>query len=361
MKNQFIIQEYDNEDTSQIHPSLNLVIVTGKIISFFDGRDWWFSEAIDKEVGTEEFQYLRKQSIIEILPKDEDCLTCLLSTGGLNLYDKKVINHCFLINVKLEDKVPYFFVSLGYPDMLTKRSLHNTLNIDNKYFLAIGGKNDSGWLKDCEVFNQQSKKWEAFPSMICARSNFDSVILNKKIFVYGGFSLKECFSEILIEYCEFNTELNKNKWEAIKIENTSLPLACSKLFKYKEDKLLIIGGCDKTKLRNEVYEFDYVNNQIGKVTELKNGRTNFHLLPEQNNLFILGGSFKYEFTDKNGTTISNYIEKIDLKNLNTEKDITEYNMSYQLEIVNNLGNKLDQQYYDPGFSLSASLLLKEIK
>jgi hypothetical protein len=361
MTNQFIIQEYDVEDKGRdLEQKTNLAIITGKIISFFNGVDWWFNEIVDRESGTEEFQFLRKQSIIEIPPKEKDCVSSLLSTGGLNLIDKKVTNHCFLINIKLEDNIPYYILSLGYPDMMIKRCLHNLINVRDKYFLAIGGKNDNEWLSSCEMFNYESKKWEPFPNLNSARSNFDSILINNNVFVFGGFCSKDVFSENPIEFFNFNSnDIKNNKWEIVKTTNSFLSLACSRLYKTTENRLIILGGCDKNSTNKYIYQFDPDNNNISKLGELNFGRTNFHYLGINDTLYIVGGSFKLEYSGKNYSIITNFIEKINLNYMNDKKELQEFNCSEQLTILENYGNEIDKQYYDHGFSLSASLIIKE--
>lgn len=359
MTNQFIIQEYDVDEKVQVKGEQNkLAIFTGKIISFFNGLDWWYNEIVDRESGTEEFQFLRKQAIIEIPPKEKDCISTFLSTGGLNLTERKVTNHCFLINVKIEDNVPYYILSLGYPDMISKRCLHNLININNKFFLAVGGKNDNQWLNSCEIFNYESKKWENFPSLKSARSNFDSVLVNNKIFVIGGFCEKDKFSENFIEYInlDFN-DIMKNKWDTLKTSISSL--ACSRIYNTNENKFIIFGGCNKNTTIKDIYQFDLTNLNLSKVGELNFGRTNFHYLGVNNTLYVLGGSFKIEYSGKNYSKITNFSEKIDLNKLNEIKELQEYDCSEQLSILENYGNDYDKQYYDHGFSLSASLIVKD--
>lgn len=291
-----------------------MVLLVGTVICEFDGNDWTYYPLIDQDKISDLIISLKCPSLLQIPPKTEQTVTTFLLTGGFDTIKKATSKLCLTINRNQSDNKEEVFYSLnfGYNDMITPRFVHKTVNINDKYFLSIGGKNNSGWLNECELFVYESRKWIVFDKMNSKRSNFDAILLNQKIYVFGGFENVNKFSNHLVEVCDFSNTNNLSaiKWKALNVNFPSI--ACCRVLKSNEqNNIFLIGGCDENVMKKELYSFDTQKNELKQVGILNTPRANFHTLYENNDLYIIGGTFK-NTSDINNVS-SNYIEKFDMK------------------------------------------------
>jgi hypothetical protein len=290
-----------------------MLILIGTVICEFDGNDWTFFPLIDQDKIGDLVISLKCPSLLEIPPKTEQAVKTFLLTGGFDTNKKATSKLCLTLNVNQSDNKDELFYSLnfGYNDMITPRFLHKTVNIDDKYFLSIGGKSNSGWLDDCELFLYESRKWIPFDKMNTKRSNFDALFLNKRVYVFGGFENVNKFSNNLIEVCDFSNTNNLStiKWKVISVNFPSLA-CCRVLNSNQQNNILLIGGCDEHQIKKELYSFDTHKNELKQLGSLNTPRANFHTLHDKNELFIIGGTYKNTNDVNNIST--NYIEKINL-------------------------------------------------
>lgn len=305
-----------NNQQSTKQGKSKMLLLIGTVICEFDGNDWTYFPLIDQDKISDLVISLKCPSLLEIPPKTQLSLKTILLTGGFDSLQKNTSKLCLTINLNQSDNKEEFFYSLnfGYNDMIKPRYLHKTVNIDNKFFLSIGGKNNTGWLDDCELFLYETRKWIPFDKLNSRKSNFDALQLNKKVYVFGGFENTNKFSNSTIEVCDFNitNDVSSIKWKVI---NVKFPLlaSCRVSNSNQENHLLVLGGCDENQIKKEVYSFDTQKNEFNIVACLNTPRANFHLLNNKNELFIVGGTFKNTNDINNIST--NFIEKLDLNTL----------------------------------------------
>ncbi|EGR32084.1 hypothetical protein IMG5_096980 [Ichthyophthirius multifiliis] len=74
--------------------------------------------------------------------------------------------------------------------MLYKRCLHASVLIENKLYI-IGGKGSGNQiLSSCEIYDIESGKKEELNSLNEARCNFQAIVLQDFIYVFGGVNEK---------------------------------------------------------------------------------------------------------------------------------------------------------------------------
>jgi len=310
------VEVIENNLQSMKETKSKMLLLIGTVICEFDGNDWTYFPLIDQDKIGDLVISLKCPSLLQIQPKTGQIVKTLLLTGGFDLNKKATSKLCLTINANQSENKDDLFYSLnfGYNDMITPRFLHKTVNIDDKYFLSIGGKNNSGWLDECELFLYESRKWIVFDRMNTKRSNFDAVLLNKRVYVFGGFENVNKFSNHLIEVCDFSNTNNLSaiKWKVINVNFSSLA-SCRVLKLNQQNNILLIGGCDENQIKKELYSFDTQKNEFKQLTCLDTPRANFHTLNDKNELFVIGGTFKNTNDVNNIST--NYIEKIDMTTL----------------------------------------------
>ena len=130
--------------------------------------------------------------------------------------------------------------------MSNGRMGHKMFYYENKAY--VFGGNDASYLKKCEVYDIQKDEWSQLPEMKQPLSQYSGQIVQKKIYLFGGFvepnlekvsNVFECF------------DIENNKWEEnFKLKRTLglkkecvFPLAKSSCLNYEEN-LFIFGGGD---------------------------------------------------------------------------------------------------------------------
>ena len=342
---EFKISEWkDDDDDSNKQENITkdngrLIILIGTLICEYNGDNWTYFPLVDQDKISDQIISLRCPALLEIPHKTDDVVNTLLLSGGFDSTKNQTSKQCFTIN-KYQSKKDeqYYSLNFGYSDMIIPRFLHKTLNIDNKYFLTIGGKNDNSWLDDCEVFNFESRKWINFEKMNSKRSNFDAIYINKKVFVFGGFESFEKFSSNSIEMCDFNlNDISVIKWKVI---NIKFPLLSScKVTKANFDnKLMIIGGCDENSVKNHIYLFDVDKYDFKILSNLTVSRANFHYFKDDDSFICIGGSFIKLYGIEN--KVSNFIEKTNLSTMKSE--LINFD---QIDFLNKIGYFIEENYF----------------
>jgi hypothetical protein len=250
---------------------LSLFILYNEILFAYDGDSWSQVYISDINLPGTDFRFLKKPSMIEIPPLKNAHKSFLVS-GGFNPQQKSFSKTNFLINIIKSEVNSYdALLDFKYSDMMTNRFLHAGINIENKFVILIGGKNEKGWLNSCEFLNLSSGEWKEFPCMSNSRANFDCILFSENnkhlLYAYGGYAGVGNFSENLIEVCEVNmNSMVNSKWSPLKINNKieNLPKVCSRIIKY-DDNILIVGGSDGKHLLNNIYELDIQNNEINSL------------------------------------------------------------------------------------------------
>jgi len=363
-----------------------LFILYNECLFIFDGEKWIQIYINDINLQGTEFRNLKRPAMAEII-LNGNYNKSFLVTGGLEMTTFSFVKTVYTLNIKSsvesvepdntkdsKNQITYdCLLDFKYGDMKTSRFLHNMLNIDNKFMLVIGGKNDKGWLKDCEALDITTGEWFKIPELNYPRANFDCLLYNNDgkytIYSYGGFESVGKFPEFLIETCDINLSSNSQKfsnWKNIKLRSSDdvnvldrMPKICNRLVQYDQN-ILIFGGSDGKHLLQEVFELDPDTNEVNPLGYLISPRNNFHLLYKEGDIFVVGGSCK-EFYHENDL-IQNYSErfsfnlagKVEAQDIPVLKDIFLYTFE-------NLGIDHREFLNEPGFPYSASVVSKKLK
>jgi len=359
-----------------------LLILYHELIFIYDGQKWGQLYINEINLPDTDFKNLKRPGIVEISPKiiGKDFLKSFVVTGGFNPITKTCVKTVYMLNFKknkLFDEhnkteiVTYdCLLDFKYGDMKTNRYLHASINVENRFLLLIGGKNEKDWLNSCEYLDLNTGKWEDFSPLKSARANFDSCYIvdqknnRKSIFLYGGFNGPNNYAENLIEF--YNIEINSSgklkldEWKNLKIVNESglnLPKISARFVNYDEN-ILIIGGSDGKHMLKNVYELDLTNGEINKLGELKTPRNNFHVLLRDDYIHLVGGSAnKYVYTEYE---IENYVEMFtfDLSNRVESTNVAALEEIF-LFPIRNFGIDEYEFRQEPGFPYSSSLITKK--
>jgi hypothetical protein len=368
---------FSTSDTDNI-----LFILYRELIFIYDGQKWGQLYINDINMPDTDFKNLKKPGIVEITPKisGKDFIKSFVVTGGFNPDTKTCVKTVYILNFKKNKQYDTLYkteidtydclLDFKYGDMKTNRYLHASINIDNRFLLLIGGKNEKNWLDSCEYLDFNTGKWEDFSPLKSARANFDSCYMvdqkcNKKsIFLYGGFNGLNTYADNLIEFCnlEINSsgKLKLDEWKNLKIVSGSdlnLPKISARFVRYDEN-ILIIGGSDGKHMLKNVYELDPSNGEINKLGELKTPRNNFHVLLRDDYIHLVGGSAnKYVY---NEDEIENYVEMFtfDLSNRIESTNVASFKEIF-LFPIRNFGINEYEFIQEPGFPYSSSLITKK--
>jgi hypothetical protein len=366
-------------DQDYSFPSVNdndnvLYILYNEVIFMYDGEKWGQIYISDANLPGTEFRNLKKPAMAEISTSNNNYAKSFIVTGGLDMTNFSFAKTVYLLNIRTANKDQYdCLLDFKFGDMKVGRFLHNIVNLRNKYLIVIGGKNEKGWLKECEVLDLITGEWSEFPAMNSPRANFETLLYNFSdeegkytLYSYGGFESVGKFPQYLIETCEVNLNpKNKNpkfsNWKNLTLESdliVKMPKICARLVQYDQN-ILIIGGSDGKHLLNEVFELDPDSNEVNALGKLISPRNNFHLLYKEGDVYVVGGSCKEFYYDKD--LINNYVEKftfnlagkVESEDIPILKDIFLYTFD-------NLA--IDQREFisEPGFPYAASVVSKKL-
>ena len=159
----------------------------------------------------------------------------------------------------------------------------NLINYNNNIIL-ISGKNT----EKVELFDIKNNKWEYLKQLNEKRSEFNSLIINNKLYICFGYDYDNKKYINNIEFLDLNT---KEEW--IKI-NYNLNIKFHTIFNYYENNnndIYILGG----EIDNEI------NNNLIKIIINENNNNNKVFVLDNNNKEYFNAKFKeisYEFFDK---------------------------------------------------------------
>jgi hypothetical protein len=358
-----------------------LFILYNEIIFMFNGQKWGQIYISDVNMPDTEFKYLKKPGLVEISSGlGEESAKIFLVTGGFIPESKSCVKTVYLLNFKestVQDELSKkestsidCHLDFKFADMKTSRFLHGSVNIEDKFVLVLGGKNEKEWLSSCEYLDLNSGKWHEFSSLNYPRANFD--FLNyfdlkkntSRIYVYGGYSKINTFAENLIEYIDIENvsgELKKTEWKILSLsydKTLNLPKISTRLVRYDEN-ILIVGGSDGKHMLKDIFEMDD-SFEINKVGELNTPRNNFHYLLKEGDVYAVGGSCnKFSYQDD---LIDNYVEKFTF-NLSNKIESTNIPAIRDLFLlaIQNLSISEFEFTNEPGFPYSSSIMTKQFK
>jgi hypothetical protein len=347
------IPKFDLMDTNN-----ELIILVNMSILIYNGTEWKSILINDIKLPNSGIENLLKPSLCEIYnSKEKKNEKVLILTGGFNLNEKSSSKTTFVLNLNNEK----CFLDLKYEDLNYARFMHGSINIKNKFILVFGGKNEKNFVLKNEILDINEKKWKNFPDLISAKANFSYCVINENnLFLYGGFEANGKYCENKLTKCEINVEnFEKSVWKNLilkgkNIEN--LPLACAGMFS-NDDNIIICGGTNGKEIIDSIFEINTNDETVEEIGKLKQARSNFHVLMNNENFFLVGGNLK-EFKNNNNNEIENYIEKFSF-DLNNEIIGNLINVKID-DIFSDLKMKDKINYFknEPGFSFCASLMSK---
>lgn len=364
----------NTESKSNIYPTLDdsnkvLIVIFNSVLYIFDGVRWSYIIVNELNLPDTDFSLLKKPALTEIFLQNNFTKNLVVS-GGFIPSKKQIVKTLFMLNFKKTNDNSYnCLLDFKYMDMSENRYLHSSMNINNKYILIIGGKNEKDWLKSCEYLEISSGKWNKFADMHSERANFDSLIYvdsyknTKTLYVYGGYSGMNVFSPNLVEYCELSY-FPTCEWKTLNLPSSlDLPRICTRIIQY-DLNILIVGGSNGKHLLNSVYEIDVQEKHptCSQIGELLISRSNFHYLLKEGDIILLGGSSNKFLKDDNGE-IQNYIEKftfnlsnkIESETFPVKNDI----LTLPLKILG-LKDLEDELLNEPGFPYSSSIITDKL-
>lgn len=346
---------YDNDNI--------LLIITNMTLYLFDGTMWLNIIINDINLPGNNFASLKCPSIIELFNINKDYSKVLMVTGGFNFGVKSASKTVFVLNMKKSQCQ----LDFKYSDIKTRRYLHGSANIFNKYALIIGGRNEKDFLTSCEYLSFDKKEWNDFPQLPSPRANFSVGVMNSKVYLYGGYCSLGEFSDKTIEVCDINIEdISKSIWKSLTIkcnEPSLIPKLNISLIPY-ENNMIICGGTNGHQILDRIFEieFDSMSNDIVKMTllgKLKTPRSSYHSFMKDGEFYLVGGSWKTINFDDNKTHINNYTEKFtfDLNNNITSLFIPVASDDIIQPLIH-LGLNIAEYKQEPGLPLSCSIITK---
>jgi len=174
-------------------------------------------------------------------------------------------NHeIFLKSFYLYDELRGGLIPLA--NMEIPRSRHSMVSIEDKLWIyAIGGENNNGISKSCEVYDAKENCWKKEPCLIEPRCGHSSCFINDKIYVVGGWNEKYLDS---IE----KFDLFEKEWEIVKLSkknNCLKPLQSAGLISLNDHEILIFGGYKEgEELSKNSYVFDLKKLTVEKGKDL---------------------------------------------------------------------------------------------
>lgn len=260
-----------------------------------------------------------------------------LVSGGISLFQNQLMgtSDCYFLNIKEDGQMDV----TKAPSLLQGRHLHSSVSyIDkiNKKTLvyAIGGKYEDQWLNSCEVFDTSKEKWEPIASMKNPRAQFGACILDKKIYVLGGFeNYGGAMAKINIEVFD----VDSNIWSEFKLQDGNVNLAGLSLVPVDNKHFAIVGGSTGD---NVTTTFSLINVATGAVIPLKSllfPAVHAYTILKEDHLYVMGGLLsqgicqKYSFKDRSWEECENYLSIV--QSLTEEGGVPEAEMLLKPYVV----------------------------
>jgi serine/threonine protein kinase/ankyrin repeat protein len=184
----------------------------------------------------------------------------------------------------------------------SKRSSHSSVVVGRRLFL-FGGQRNSNWFNDMYILDLDKYEWTKVPDSENAptpRSEHAATAVDDKIWIFGGFDGSNRLNDL------YTFDTNTLKWTKINIVGKDVPIGRSghKMVRYGTSTVYIFGGIDdQGNYSNELYVFDANQNPVemkwikttGEVPDVRA----FHSMDVINGLiWIYGGyAFKNYYND----------------------------------------------------------------
>jgi N-acetylneuraminic acid mutarotase len=350
----FDLMDNDNE----------IIILVNMAIFTFDGNKWNSILINDSKLPNSDVGNLLKPSLAEIYQPKEKKEKLLILTGGFNTNQKSSSKTTYVLNLKTDSQ--NCFLDLKFDDLNYSRFMHCSVNIQNKFILVIGGKTEKNFVTKNEILDINEKKWKNFPELLNPKANFSFCLINENnLFLYGGFEANGKYAENKLTNCLIDVnDFNKSIWKNINLKGDDLnllPLACINLIP-NDDNFYICGGSNGKEIIDLIFEINPTEETVEKIGKLNTPRSNYHMLMNNGNYFLIGGNVKEFKKNENNTELTNYIEKFsfDLNN-----DIIGSLISIKSDDIIkplldlNIIKSINMYKQEPGFPFSASLLSKK--
>ena len=216
---------------------------------------------------------------------------------NININSKNKINYKKKYAIEFKDKMPSF------------KSYHSILFYDDNLYVIGGFDNNQKASNECFYFYYKNKEWHDLPKLNIPRGNSSICLYNKSIlYLFRGKNNEGQLNTI--EYLNLK-ETDKKIWKIINVVDYGcvwnyVSNSCNVVL--EENKILIFGGEDETKLYKESFLFEVKTNNIYRGMDLK--------IPAAFNgqgIFNNGKIYGFDFKNKNGD-YEHKIHIFDIKN-----------------------------------------------
>ncbi len=163
--------------------------------------------------------------------------------------------------------------------MSTARSSFQTVVLNGKIY-AIGGYDGNAYTNTVEVYDQATNKWKFLSPMLVPRSNFQVGVIDNKIYTIGGYvgsnksNIVEVYDPVI------------NKWSQLApmpIERASFQLEIIK------GKIYVMGGYISDGYAASVEVYDPTTNKWKSLSSMATPRAFFQTKVINNKIYAIGG------------------------------------------------------------------------
>lgn len=143
--------------------------------------------------------------------------------------------------------------------MIERRQSHSAVLLKDGRVLVSGGTSLIDPLASCEIYNPDQNKWIEVAPLNIARQYHKAILLpNNKVFVVGGYSNNNLFPT---RSCEIY-DPNLNRWQLV--DSTQVVGSAGEVFILDERNLILIGANSTQNLIWEIYDYiDFKSKFVG--------------------------------------------------------------------------------------------------
>ncbi|MDC6463527.1 kelch repeat-containing protein [Nitrosopumilus sp.] len=170
--------------------------------------------------------------------------------------------------------------------------------VDGTKLIAKYVDNDQKEWKDISIFSKKTSYefWKKYESMPTARTEIVSVVVDKKIYVIGGYDIDKNGLNVVEAF-----DVENNSWEVI----TPLPKKIHHVSAVTHnEKIYVIGGYDCCKPLDDVFIFDTKMNSWQKGPSLPTPRGALTAQVINDKIYVLGGQNKVSLSTNEVLDIS---------------------------------------------------------